>query len=72
MVPRVFKTNVGDIYTTNMVNETSLIEGQKLYVGEKGILSGTQDSNSGSMVWQVAKVYTLPDHQKAVKLVRIA
>ena len=79
MVPRVFKTNVGDIYTTNMIAETTLAVGNELYVGDKGILTKTKkttaDANgavSGDMVWQVVKVYTMPDNQKGVKIMRIA
>ena len=71
MVPRVFKTNVGDHYTTNMINATpeELTLGATLKVGEKGILEpGTDDK----MTWQVVKVYTMPDHQRGVKIMRIA
>ena len=71
MVPRVFKTNIGDHYTTNMINATpdELTLGATLKVGEKGILEpGTDDK----MTWQVVKVYTMPDHQKGVKVMRIA
>lgn len=70
MVPRVFKTNVGDIFTTNTVNATfaSLNVGATLKVGEDGILTaGTDDK----MVWQVVKKYNLPDGQAAVKVMRI-
>lgn len=69
MVPRVFKTMPGDIYTTNMVAESELALGDELSPNEKGILSKSGD---GSMVWQVVKVYTMPDHQKGVKIMRIA
>lgn len=81
MVPRVFKTNVGDIFTTNTINagqNTTLTVGQKLYVGDKGILTTAQAAKtgtfagSGDMVWQVVKVYTMPDNQKGVKIMRIA
>ena len=78
MVPRVFKTNVGDIFTTNTINATELTVGQSLYVGEKGILTTTKAekngafAGSGDMVWQVVKTYTMPDHQKGVKIMRIA
>ena len=79
MVPRVFKTNVGDIYTTNMIKETTLAVGDSLYVGDYGILTKTQKNAanangaaSGDMVWQVVKVYTMPDHQPGVKIMRIA
>ena len=70
MVPRVFKTNVGDIMTTNMIKETALALGDELSpAAADGILCKAGD---GSMTWQVVKVYTLPDHQKAVKIMRIA
>ena len=69
MVPRVFKTNVGDIFTTNMVMETELkVEDVLSPRAEDGILSKQGD---GSMSWQVVKVYNLPDRQKAVKIMRI-
>ena len=68
MVPRVFKTNVGDIMTTNTINATTLAVGDTLKVGATGILEpGTDDK----MTWQVVKVYTMPDHQKGVKIMRI-
>lgn len=68
MVPRVFKTNVGDIFTTNTINADSLSVGDTLKVGESGILeAGTDDK----MTWQVVKVYTMPDHQRGVKIMRI-
>ena len=68
MVPRVFKTNVGDIFTTNTVNATELSVGDVLTPGAKGIL----EDGEGDMKWQVVKVYTMPDHQKGVKVMRIA
>jgi hypothetical protein len=68
MVPRVFKTNVGDIFTTNTVNASELSVGDILVVGDDGILKvGTDDK----MEWQVVKVYTMPDHQRGVKIMRI-
>ena len=71
MVPRVFKTNVGDLYTTNFIKETTLKLGDTLTPGATdGILVKT-DATTG-MLWEVVKVYTLPDHQKAVKIMRIA
>lgn len=69
MVPRVFKTNVGDIFTTNTVNEDTLAVGDVLSPDANGILSTSGD---GSMSWQVVKVYTMPDHQRGVKIMRIA
>ena len=73
MVPRVLKTNVGDIFTTNTINETVLAARDVLAVGANGILSKTPvEGVSGDMRWQVARVYTMPDGQKGVKIVRIA
>ena len=70
MVPRLFKTNVGDIFTTNMVDETELEIGNILAPrAADGILV---KDDSGDMKWQVVKVYTMPDHQKGVKVMRIA
>lgn len=71
MVPRVFKTNVGDIYTTNMINATpeQLTLGATLKVGAQGILEPGTDAK---MTWQVVKVYTMPDYQRGVKIMRIA
>ena len=69
-VTRVFKTNVGDIMTTNAIKATSLEAGDKLTVGEDGFLAVNEGASTG-MVWQVAKVYTLADGQPAVKIVRI-
>lgn len=89
MVPCVFKTNVGDIFTTNMIQlaknantgefTETLSVGDKLYVGDKGILCKTKKTTanangavSGDMVWQVVKVYTMPDNQRGIKVMRIA
>ena len=72
MVPRVLKTNVGDIYTTNMVDEASLVNGDKLTPRAKdGILVKEGADAATSMVFQVVKVYTMPDGQPGVKLMRI-
>lgn len=70
MVPRVFKTNVGDIFTTNTIYEKEVAIGDVLSPrAEDGILSKEVD---GAMKWQVVKIYTMPDHQKGVKIMRIA
>ena len=61
-----------------MINEDVLAVGDILVVGEKGILCKTAVeksdtfAGSGDMKWQVVKVYTMPDHQKGVKIIRIA
>lgn len=73
MTPRVFKTNVGDIFTTNCVAldlaaEANTLLGKVLTPGANGILA----EGEGDMQWQVVKVYDLADRQRAVKLMRIA
>ena len=70
MVPRVLKTNVGDLFTTNMVDEEALVVGDILSPREAdGILVKNQDA---AMKWEVVKVYTMPDGQPGVKVMRIA
>ena len=71
MVPRVFKTNVGDIMTTNTIKDADVALGNKLVIGAEGILEVNNDATEG-MIWQVAKVYTMPDGQPGAKIVRIA
>ena len=79
MTPRVIKTNIGDIYTTNCLEKA----------GAKGVeTTGTEDLNpevelgingSGFLstkitegpIFQVVKVYTMPDGQQGVKVMRI-
>lgn len=71
MVPRVFKTNVGDIMTTNTINETTLAIGDLLTPGATdGILAKAGAANA-DMQWQVVKLYDMPDGQKAAKVMRI-
>ena len=76
MVPRVFKTNVGDIFTTNTV--VAKADGKNFEAGEilapnaDGYLELVSEGNTETMQWQIAKVYTLADRQKAVKIIRIA
>lgn len=71
MVPRVMNTDRGDIYTTNMVGEESLTVGDNLAPNDKGILDKASGATATECVWQVAKVYTMPDGQPGVKLIRI-
>ena len=73
MVPRVFKTNIGDIFTTNTVNTATLAVGDILTVTEgTGYLTKNESPAATDMQWQVVKVYTLADRQKAVKIMRVA
>lgn len=73
MVPRVWKTHEGDIFTTNMVqaafDEVSV--GDLLKIGDKGILTPGGNMDTDKMVWQIVKKYTLPDLQPAVKVMRV-
>ena len=75
MVPRVFKTHEGDIFTTNTINAEpgSLTLGDFLQVGADGYLAFAGKNMSGltGMVWQVVKVYNLGDLQPAVKVMRV-
>ena len=71
MIPRVFKTNVGDIMTTNTIFDKTVAVGDKLAPrAEDGILAKVESAEG--MVWQVVKVYTMPDGQKGAKVMRIA
>ena len=72
MVPRVFKTHVGDIFTTNCINVTNpTTTGTPtlLTPGADGVLG--EATGNEDMVWQVVKVYTMPDGQPGVKVMRI-
>lgn len=73
MVPRVFKTNVGDIYTTNCIMaDTAPALGATFAPTASGENAGyLAAAESGDMLWQVVKVYDLGDRQRAVKLMRI-
>ena len=73
MVPRVFKTHEGDIFTTNTIavkENTNLTLGGILRPNAHGYL--TNDPNvTGDFQWQVVKIYNLGDMQKAVKVMRV-
>ena len=82
IAPRLFKTNVGDIFTTNMVETGASItynQGDTLKLkkvnkaadktGNTLVLS--KDGNIDALEFVVAKVYTMPDGQPGLKLQRI-
>ena len=54
IVPRVFKTNVGDIMTTTCVKDGTYDIGDKLAPGADGIL--TTATGTEAMVWQVVAI----------------
>ena len=80
--PRLLKTNVGDIFTTNMFGGAgtgydtevgtgiTLAVGNKLKIGSNGILEAAGETTTG-ILFQVVKEYQLPDKQNAVKIQRI-
>lgn len=86
MVPRLFKTNIGDIFTTNCLEKANTsgkaeVTLTDLVVGDVVAPTKTngylKKSDSGAttddtvMKWQVVKLTTMPDGQAAVKLMRI-
>lgn len=81
LVPRLLRTEIGDIYTTNTfganTSNASTVSGLNLTVGEivtpstaTGYLVKGSTATQG-MKWQVVKEYTMPDGQPGVKLQRI-
>ena len=71
MVPRLLKTNIGDIFTTNTIAKAEVALGDVLAPGADGYLADAGEGATG-MKWQVVKVYTMPDGQKGAKIMRIA
>lgn len=89
MIPRVFKTNVGDIFTTNCANITGIdfktmdtaaaaAKIKELMAREKGLILSpgangilAEADENATMKWQVVKVYTMPDRQLGLKVMRI-
>lgn len=81
MVPRLFKTNVGDIFTTNTLEantsdsaETtgvSVTVGSTLVVGSTGYLTAAGQNPTGPQ-FKVVALTTMADGQDAVKVQRIS
>ena len=71
MVPRLLKTNIGDIFTTNTIAKAEVALGDVLAPGADGYLADAGEDATG-MKRQVVKVYTMPDGQKGAKIMRIA
>ena len=76
MYPRVMKTMPGDIFTTNLVDNGSkdadlAVKDTLTVAASTGVLTYNAAPGAADMVWQVVKVYTLADGQKAVKVQRI-
>ena len=78
--PRLFKTNVGDLYTTNMVKEL-VGDNNNYVVGDilvpvknntsKTLVLEKAGENPTGMLWMVVKVYTMPDGQPGLQLQRV-
>ena len=79
--PRLFKTNIGDIYTTNMVKTGVEYAKGDLLVPVKNNTSKTlqlekftattENPTPEGMAWHVVQVYTMPDGQDGLKLQRV-
>ena len=72
LIPRLFKTNIGDRFTTNLIDGTPAL-GAKLVPtksGDVGILTVKAEPAAGEMVFEIIKIYTMPDGQAGVKVVR--
>lgn len=73
MVPRLLRTYVGDIMTTNCIvlgESEEIAQGNLLVVGDDGYLKLDNAATDG-MIWQVARVYNMPDLQPGVKIQRV-
>ena len=75
IAPRLVKTNVGDVYTTNMVDEEGTYAVGTVLTLKKTTRNTLVLSPSGditSVKFIVVKDYTMPDGQRGLKLQRIA
>ena len=82
IAPRLLKTNVGDIITTNMVQTDEDAGAAVTYnVGDKlvpvknttskTLVLEKDNTAADGMIWVVVKVYTMPDGQPGLKLQRV-
>ena len=87
LYPRLIRTYIGDIFTTNMIGvantgdsktevtigaDDELVKGAYLAPNAStGILTVKSSKPGTGMVWQIVKVYTMPDKQTGFKLQRI-
>ena len=74
--PRLVKTNVGDIFTTNMVaagSEVTYTKGDilKLKKTDRNTLELTKDGDIDAVAFAVVKIYTMPDGQPGLKVQRV-
>ena len=86
MFPRLIKTNIGDIFTTNMIGQANatgpdadvtigtdatLVKGAYVAPNASGILTISANKPASGMAWRIVKVYTMPDGQAGVKIQRV-
>ena len=76
IAPRLVKTNVGDIFTTNMVatgDNVTYSKGDilKLKKTDRNTLELTKDGNIDTIAFAIVKVYTMPDGQPGLKVQRV-
>ena len=72
--PRLYKTNIGDIYTTNMVADDvaySVGDILKPKKTDRNTLELAKDGNIETVQFVVVKEYTMPDGQPGLKLQRV-
>ena len=82
MFPRLIRTYIGDIFTTNMIGaanttggetevtigtDATLVVGAYVAPNANGILTISANKPEG-MAWKIVKVYTMPDGQPGVKI----
>ena len=75
IAPRLVKTNVGDVYTTNMVDEEGTYTVGTvltLKTTDRNTLVLSPSGDITSVKFIVVKDYTMPDGQRGLKLQRIA
>ena len=76
IAPRLVKTNVGDIFTTNMVatgDNVTYSKGDilKLKKTDRNTLELTKDGDIDTIAFAIVKVYTMPDGQPGLKVQRV-
>ena len=86
LYPRLIKTDIGDIYTTNSLTAANTSDSANVTIGtdatlvvgaylapssSTGFLTVAQNKPASGMVWKIVKVYTMPDGQPGFKLQRV-
>ena len=86
LYPRLIKTDIGDIYTTNSLTAANTSDSANVTIGtdatlvvgaylapstSTGFLTIAQSKPASGMVWKIVKVYTMPDGQPGFKLQRV-